>query len=350
MSDYDHLNARVKGLSSHLLSGEFYEQILAVPGSDELVDVLLESPYGPALHDSLQVGFNLTAVESGLRTDLSRSFRFVFKLAPEKPQRLLEIQMIWPDMMNLLTLLRGKVTGAATDEIMAGMLPGGTLDEPRLNELAAEPDAPSLVNTLSVWGFPLVKPLKKMGKALQERASLIEAENHLARTYFTWAWDTAAGRDENSALIRDFVQRQIDLFNVLMILRAIRHRGRGTDVPLVSLLPHGRLGRWLLQRMQRCRELDDALEILAGTYFEVGIERGILAFGEHQRLGVMERFLEQVVLGTGCRLFRLDPLGIGVAAGYLWRKFNEFLNLRILLRGKAYQRPATAIREELLIV
>ncbi|MCF7974731.1 MAG: V-type ATPase subunit [Phycisphaerae bacterium] len=350
MSDYDQLNARIKGMSSHLLTEAFYEQILAVPGQEGLVDALLNSPYGPALRESLQLGLNLTAVERGLRYDLSETANRIFMLAPQRPRRLLEIQMRWPDMKNVLTLLRGKATGASSEDTMAGMLSGGTLDEARLMELAREPDALAMVNTLSVWDFPLAHPLKQMGPRIRDRHALVEAENALVQAYFDWAWDTADGRDENSTLIREFVRQQIDLMNVLICLRRVRQQAQGTEVPLVALLPHGRLERRVLDRMRRCRDLDDALEILAGTYFESGVERGILAFGEHRRLRMMERFLEHVVLATGCRMFRLDPLGIGVASGYLWRKFNEFLNLRILLRGKTYQRPTAAIREELLIV
>ncbi len=350
MSDYDHLNTRIKGMSSRLLTEDFYEQILAVPGQEGLVDTLLNSSYGPALRDSLRVGLNLSAVERGLRADLSATFDQILLLAPERPRRLLDIQMRWPDMMNALTLLRGKVTGASSEDIVEGLLPGGTLDEPRLVELAAEPDSLTLVNTLSIWGFPLAAPLKLMGPAIRNRESLVDAENSLVQAYFAWAWDRASGKDGNSTLIRGFVERQIDLMNVLTTLRAVRQAHRGTHVPLGPLLSHGRLESRVLDRMRDCKDLDGALEILAGTYFESGVERGILAFGEHRRLGVMERFLEHVVLTTGCRMFRLDPLGIGVAAGYLWRKFNEFLNLRILLRGKTYQRPTAAIREELLIV
>ena len=93
-----------------------------------------------------------------------------------------------------------------------------------------------------------------------------------------------------------------------------------------------------------------AFEILASTYFAPAIDKGILMFGGRHRLGDMERFLEMVVIETGCRMFRSDPLGVGVLIGYVWRKLNEFLNLRILLRGKLYERSAVAIREELLII
>jgi vacuolar-type H+-ATPase subunit C/Vma6 len=64
---------------------------------------------------------------------------------------------------------------------------------------------------------------------------------------------------------------------------------------------------------------------------------------------VMERFLEMVVIEAGCRLFRTDPLGPGVSLGFVWRVYNEFVNLRIVLRGKSYGVPPNIVRQELLL-
>jgi vacuolar-type H+-ATPase subunit C/Vma6 len=41
-------------------------------------------------------------------------------------------------------------------------------------------------------------------------------------------------------------------------------------------------------------------------------------------------------------------LGVGVPLGLMWRKYSEYLNLRLLLRGRQFGMPAAAIREELL--
>jgi vacuolar-type H+-ATPase subunit C/Vma6 len=145
------------------------------------------------------------------------------------------------------------------------------------------------------------------------------------------------------------VQMQIDLANVKEALDFVRHKVR--DEPLESFqpLPGGLLGRGALEAVSGSVSMIEAFEALEGSYFAPGIEKGILAYGGAGSLGVMERFLELVVIGSGCRLFRGDPLSIYVPLGFIWRKYNEFLNLRILIRGKSYRMPANAIREELAI-
>jgi vacuolar-type H+-ATPase subunit C/Vma6 len=64
----------------------------------------------------------------------------------------------------------------------------------------------------------------------------------------------------------------------------------------------------------------------------------------------MERFLESVVIEHGCRLFRLDVLSAAVPLGFLWRKYSELVNLRLLARGIRYGMPANAIREGMILV
>jgi vacuolar-type H+-ATPase subunit C/Vma6 len=78
---------------------------------------------------------------------------------------------------------------------------------------------------------------------------------------------------------------------------------------------------------------------------------GILAYGASKSLGVMERYLEELIVQAGCTLYRdRNPLSIAVPLGYLWRKYNETVNLRALYRGWHSRMPANAIRKELLLV
>ncbi len=350
MSDYDYINARVKGMCSQLLSRQFYDQVLAVSTQDVLVDSLLNSSYGPALRESLALGQGLPAVEAGLRRNLFQVFAAIRTLAPPEPRRLIEIHLRRWDITNIMTILRGKAGGTQTEDIMSSLFPAGALDEAMLAELAEEPDMVAVADALTAWGLPLAFELRRIIKEYAEPPDLVGLEAAFAREYFSWALAEVPGQDENHILIRTQIQLQIDLMNVMTALRTIQQELMNRQCEPIVPIAGGQIGRSVLKKLEMCKDIDSALEILASTHLAPGVEKGILAFGEHRRLGVMERFLECVVIERGCRMFRADPLGIGVTAGYIWRKFNEFVNLRVVLRGKAYGRPAAAIREELLIV
>ena len=351
MSDYDYLNARIKGISSHLFTEEFYSQVLAVEGADAVIDSLLSSPYGPAMRESLAVKHGLPGTELALRRDLFETLDRIRAWAPEEPLRLLSIQFCYWDIENIITIMRGKTTAVPDNDILAALFPAGTLDDVKLTELVREPDITAVADTLVAWSFPFAFELRKILRDHDASSELEAVESTFVDGFFCWATGQLSTRDENEAMILSQLQRQIDIKNVMVTLMDVQRKQTGRDdmAPL-EWIGHGKLRPDILASMQACRDIYMALEVLASTYFAPGMAKGILAFGGHHRLGEMERFLEMVVIEMGCRMFRADPLGIGVLIGYVWRKLNEFLNLRILLRGKAYARSPVAIREELLIV
>jgi len=267
-------------------------------------------------------------------------------MAPEPARRLLAVQAAQWDAANLLAVLRGKLTAAEPHEILEALLPFGQASEPQLAELAAQPGLQAMAALLATWGYPFSGKLREL---LRRGGSDLPAlETAVNQAYFDWALEVAGGRDPDSALVRGVLRMQIDLANLRAALDLVRHRVRGESVPGLAPLPGGTLPPALLKALGQAASMVEAFEALETSYFAAGIEKGILAFGVAGSLGVMERFLEKVVIRAGCRLFRADPLGIGVPLGFLWRKYSEFLNLRLLLRGRSYHQPAAAIREELL--
>ncbi len=286
----------------------------------------------------------------GLRTGLFETFAQVRQMTPDKPRRLLNIQFHRWDVENIRTIVRGKSVGASEEDIVAALFPAGELDPIRLTELAAEPDVPAVADALAVMAFPEAFELRRVIRGPVHDIDLASVDIALSGGFFSWAVDQTPGSGPNEQMIMLQLERQIDLANVMAVLQVIRQRQGSDEGEMPKVIPHGSLSSAFVTKLALCGTLDEAFELLATTYFTPGIERGILSYGERQRLGVMERFLERVVIEFGCRMFRSDPLGIGVASGFVWRKYNEFVNLRILLRGKAYGRSPAGIREELLIV
>jgi ATP synthase A1 C subunit len=350
MGDYDYLNARVRAMSTSLLGREFYERALATGGPEVLVEALLESPYGPQLREAMQLMEQPRAVDSALKRNLHATFAGLRWMAPPRPRQLLNVQFNQWDAANVLAILRGKVTKAEREEIVRGLLPTGEFTEVQLAELADEPDAVSVANSLTTWGYSFAYELRRAILQQQQSPDLVALESAVNGIYFRWGLAQLKEEDPNTRIARGMLQMQIDLANVRSALDHVRHREKGEPLESYQLVPGGRLRREILEEVARAEGTLAAFEMLAETYFSPAIEKGILAFGGARQLGVMERFLEQVVIEAGCRLFRRDPLSLAVPLGYVWLKHNEFLNLRILLRGRAYRMPDNAIREELLFL
>ena len=355
MNDYDYLNARVRGMSTQLLSREFYEQVLAAWTDTILLDALLGSSYAAdveearAKHATAPVS---TAIEAALRSNAASVVSRLLSTAPPEPRRLLAIQLNRWDVANVISLLRAQLAEAGPHEALAAVFPFGELEEAQLGKLAAEKDVENLADALTTWEHPIGF---EMRRAIRECAAPHDAralERDLYRAYFTWALAQLGKDDPQKALVRDCVCRQIDIVNVIAILTAIKARGDGeaADGDELTLFEQGTLDEKVLHELRACDSLEAAFELLEGTYFSPGVEKGILTYGQSQSLGVMQRFLEAVAVQRACGFFRKDLLGIAVPLGFIWRKYSECVNLRLLARGTFFRMPANTVRLELVLV
>jgi vacuolar-type H+-ATPase subunit C/Vma6 len=345
MGEYDYLNARVRAMGAQLLHNEFFEQILSLDSEDLPMDALLASSYGPVLREALTEQAGITAIEWALRRDLASSFSRVRAMAPPGARALLDTQFARWDLQNILAVLRGIEARARPREISSALLPAGAFPEAQLAELARSPDPVSLARKLATWNYLFAFELHD---ALLDRRAppfdLSEAERRLYGAYYGWALSF------DDPVIRSLLQEQVDLANIKAALDLIRHRDPKQPAEPSKPIPGGRLSGRFLSRLVSSATLEEAFGVLDESYFASGIEKGILAYGESRSLGVMERFLEEMVIQAGCRLYRQDLLSIAVPVGYLWKKHNETVNLRALCRGRSARMPANAIRKELLLV
>jgi ATP synthase A1 C subunit len=350
MSEYDYLNARIKGMHSNLLDREFYEQILANQGTAPLVDALLSSPYSSHIREALERDRSVSGIEWGLRRNLFETFEKIRALAPPKPRWLLSIQFHMWDTQNIITIIRGKVAELLPEEILNGVFPAGELGDVELEELAAEENVKAVIDALTAWNFPFAFELQKVVNKQLGQLNCASMESIFMRIFFAWALDNLTDEDEDHYLLRNHFRNQIDLVNVKNALWVVSQSQAGLRPDPIVTIPGGRITARTLSAIEKSTSFEMSFEILAETYFRRAIDRGILTFGETRRLAVMERFFDIEIVEAGCKMFRADPLGIGVPMGYIWRKYNEFINLRILLRDNSFGKPAPAIREELFLV
>jgi V/A-type H+-transporting ATPase subunit C len=353
MNDYDYLNARVRGMSTLLLTPDFYDQVLGAAADNVIVDALLASSYAEVMREALAARAGAPAafaVEAAARSSAHAALAKVLAIAPPEPRRLLALQINRWDVANIMALLRGKLAGAGPRDVLAAVLPIGELDEIQLGELAAEADVENVADALTTWKHGFAFALRRAIRECRRQDDPVSLERALYRGWFQWALSQLSADNPQHSPVRDMLRRQIDLANVLALLATIRDRERTGSTEACELIPGGKLPERITAELAACDSLEGAFETLETTYFAPGIEKGILAYGQARSLAVMERFLEAVIIEQGCRLFRRDMLSIAVPLGFIWRAYSELVNLRLLARGAVYRMPANAMREGMIIV
>lgn len=352
MSDYDYLNARVRGMSTSLLAREFYEQVLSAASEGIFLDALLGSGYARDLQDELarhEQRPASAAIDAALRRNTRAAFSRLLSAAPPEPRRLIALQLNRWDVANVLALLRGRLAGAEPHEVLAAVLPVGELTDAQVQELAAERDVAGLADALTTGKHPIGFELRRAVRECDSPEDPRALEHALYHAYFAWALAQLRADDPHQGLVRDCICRHIDMMNLLTILTSIRQKDEEAPTE-AELYERGTLEEKSLRELSSCETLEDAFEWLVGTYLAPGVEKGILTYGQTQSLGVMESFLEAVAVERACRYFRQDMLGMAVPLGFIWRRYSEYVNLRLLTRAALFRMPAPAVRLELILV
>jgi len=103
-------------------------------------------------------------------------------------------------------------------------------------------------------------------------------------------------------------------------------------------------------KLSRLSNAEKIVEGLKRTSYYKPLKEGMKNHLITNSLAIFERKIEDFNIKKTVGLFRADPLSVGIIVAYMWAKFNEVTNLRIILRGKEVQMPEKDIKEALILV
>jgi vacuolar-type H+-ATPase subunit C/Vma6 len=329
---WDTLNARARGLRTHLLSRGDLER-------------LGQSADLPALADGLRAaGFPITdadrfspaALELAVRR---RAGAQLATLARWAGPRAAAAALLYDDedRRNLRAILRGAADGAAAPLRLAGTIPTPSLPERALEELARQPTPRAVAALLVAWRHPLGAPL--LAAVGAGHADLLRLEVVLSRHFTERAVRLAQGGP-----LLEFVRETIDVENALAALVLAE---RSADVtPKDAFLRGG-------SRID-IAAFEEA--IATGTATGAGA-RLARAFGESRLAGPLARAggdggaaeaaLLRARLAAQRGAARRDPLGPAPLLVFVLALRAEADDLRRLIWGLALDAPRTLLAAEL---
>jgi vacuolar-type H+-ATPase subunit C/Vma6 len=88
------------------------------------------------------------------------------------------------------------------------------------------------------------------------------------------------------------------------------------------------------------------MEQLARTRYARLVEE-LYQLLQTNRFSPMERFFERLLMRNVRQSARNNVFGIGVMMDFVWLKYNEAINLRLIARGLAGNLPHGRVRDEL---
>jgi V/A-type H+-transporting ATPase subunit C len=348
--DYGYMNARIRGMKGRLLNREALERLIVKPDVESVMVELQRTPYREEIEKASVRFSGMSCIETAVRNDFTTAFRkILWYVHGEDAEKFIRVLLNRWDVQNIKTILRGKNIHVAAPEIMDCLVPAGELDEVTLAELVKQPDVKSVIDLLATWRIPYAQPLTRSFKQYFERQDLPVLEYALDRFSFDHALETVKGDAYDNQILRLMIMAEIDVTNVKTVLKLIRDRAPADEAGQYLLKGGISLDLTKLQSLVRTGSIEAAVKQLKGTPYEFLGKIPAEVFIQ-EKISVIEKELDKYLIKKGVSQFFKDPLSIALAVGYLWAKYNEVTNIRIIARCKTIDLSEKELREELLYV
>jgi V/A-type H+-transporting ATPase subunit C len=347
IDDYGYLNARVRGMSSHLLGVEVYPSLVESGGLEAFSNRLSEIPLYRRTIEKERAStavLDVIAAEAAIQAAYVENVSKVRAISDGVPAGLIDLHLSRFDLHNVRTLIRGISGSQISSEIVSGTIPLGSFGQAEIDELVESESVRELISTLVTWGIPFGEILRITAKGRDLEENIAEFEAAIDGVWYPWAVESARSIKGGEDLV-DVLAGEIDLRNIVNMLKLAR-QSVGFDLSAEMVIAGGNLADGQLAELAESSDLKSALDIVARTRYGVAIS-GIESASTRQVTGV-EGEVERLLMRNFSKLFRKDPLGFSTILGYLWRRHAEYVDLRLIAHGIAFGLPMAGVRSQLV--
>ncbi|OPX66216.1 MAG: V-type ATP synthase subunit C [Methanoregulaceae archaeon PtaB.Bin056] len=349
--EYAYVNARIKAMKSRLLDRSFLEQLINKPDIDSLIAELEKTTYREELDKAGVLYSGIHRIEVAIRKDLVKTFRTVLNLirGGETESYLTLILNRW-DVQNIKTILRGKKIQENPSEILDCLIPAGELDEAALTELVKQPDVKAVIDLLATWGIIYSRPLTLNFREFSETGDLLVLEYALDTFYYQDALSRLkSGESDDARILKNILVTEIDINNIKTVLRSIRDRIDIEEAKRYFVKGSPDFDMERLTSIMKAGTIDGALKHLEHTPYQF-ITTIPQEYIVAEKISAFEKELERYLVKKAVSLFIGDPLSIAIPIAYIWAKYTEVTNIRVIARCKIIEVPEKELREALISV
>lgn len=349
LKDYAYGNARVKAMSGRLLDALKFDALLAARDLNHFLSELDDTQYGPYVEEAVIEGLRPTMVDRAFNRNLVKEFTGIRNFFEGRPYDLVRVLLARWDLYNLKTILRGKQALIPNSEIIRALVPMGDIDEVTLEEIVNQPDFRASVDAMVMFGRSW---RIKYGTAINSKLREYFHEHDLAilelamdRLHYQEVSELAEGRDSSSVKVSRMIRMEIDSINLVTLLR-LSGSDYGRDQLKEYFLPGGDMQFGVFTRIAASKDEEAVVrELGTGPFREV--LAGAVGELDEKGYGVFQDELDMLMIRTAVKLDD-NPLDIGVIIKYMWRKYMEVANLRVIMRGKSIGMIESQLRKELI--
>jgi V/A-type H+-transporting ATPase subunit C len=351
LKDYSYANARVRAMTARLLDEHVFKSLLEAPDYNAALGVLEDTEYGADIEQFVLEGARPTILDRAFNHNLVRNFSKIKEFFIGKPETMVNALLSRWDLYNLKTIMRGKRALIPKTEITRNLVPIGRLDLVVLEEIIDQPDLRASLDAIVMfsreWWIPYGQAITAHLVEYLHEHDLSILEMALDKFHYQKITELLGKGDPNSALVEDVVKLEVDAINIVTLMRicGLELEDRKAEDFYV---PGGTLGEHDFSRILGLGQPEQVYQaLLSKTPYRAALEAAWSRFEERGESAFEDEMQKHII--KACISMAKDPLGIGVIIEYMWKKYLEVTNLRIIIRGKSIGLIESQIRKELFM-
>ena len=292
---YVYTNTRVRVMKSKLLKKDDFERLLKMSLS-EIAKFLQETEYKKEFDEFARFFNGMPLVEYSLNKNIENQFSSILKFSVRNARGELNLYLERFDVMNIKTILRGKLSGIDNEFVLNEMIAAGKLSRAFFKELVEKSKTfDDVIENMK--GNDYYAIIKKY------HDNFPKMEDELDRHYYKKVLKSA------SKSLKDFVTFEILLKNKAINARTAKHKLEFEPIKNSVRYKH--------------EEFHDSLEL------RTTLKRKLI----NEALKMASRFSRDVT-----------PV-----IGYFMAKENEIYNIRMIIRGKKSNLDEDVVRKQLIV-
>jgi V/A-type H+-transporting ATPase subunit C len=339
-SPYASALGRFKALQPTLLSADAFPLLVRAKDLSEILKLLEPSAYGPEIAQAGATYQGAAAVEVAVNRLFVHRQLLLLESASFAGKPLIEAYLRRWDIENIGLVLSAKSEGRSVSEsetflvssreIPAGLFAGAMgLDDFRA--LLALPNIEAVATGLVRFGYGgVLLPLLDAYSKTRDIFHLLAA---LQRQYYERVLDAAKFFQGDEWVIREFLRSEIDLKNVLLLLKG-KAASLPVEVVLERFLDGGELTRDRVADLYNVRDVPELVAQLDGRY--PALKDGLERYSAEKSLVPFEIALTRERTVRELKRLRSFPLSISILFTFLTLAELERADLRKIIYGKLY--------------
>ncbi|MBD3420227.1 MAG: hypothetical protein GF398_08945 [Chitinivibrionales bacterium] len=349
--DYAFMCARARSMMASLLPVRDLRQIESYTSLSQIVDFLMDSDYAPVLGRYLKDGQSVNEVERGINAYF---FNQVDRMASGFKYTIAQLGPIilsqW-ECHNTKVVLRAVMREGHARSAGQALAPIGSFAKISRNDLDAVCSVADVCALLLAHNIKTADHLQKGLEIYKSNNDPLVIEREIDKHYYEsmQSGSPLLTNSRDSRILKPLVQFLIDIANIRMATRFINQRVP-EELAQALYVPGGTLDYRRFLALMQADAIEALYDALKGHPVEPGLQDGMFAFITQKNPSIFERRFDKIEITYKKKLALIHPLSFATPLYFLILARNQMINLRVLVRGIAFQIPLGRLREELIYV